>query len=76
MPYCDACTADANPDVRGLTIPMSMFELDREHLLELMYRGDATRTVPDIVAEMLHVPAGGDWFAEATYAVEHPTTRS
>lgn len=69
MPYCDGCRAAADPALRGLTVPMSMFRLDPERLLELMYRGDATRTEPDIIADMLEVRPSGRWFVAATAAV-------
>ena len=69
MPYCDGCMDGANPEVRGLSLPIAMFRLDPERLLELMYQGDATRTDPDIVAEMLRVAARGAWYTQATRAI-------
>ncbi len=48
------------------------FQLNREGPLELMYRGDATRTVPNMVASMLGVPAERAWFEEGTVAAQRP----
>lgn len=68
MVYCDACRSEMSARL-GTVLPLDLVDLDPSAVLTMLYASGATKTDPDVVAEMVGV-APGAWTTAAREAIQ------